>query len=506
MYSNLFITYGSEKNFLVITKKFIKHFVKNTSIHIIANYNFNNLFTDPSINNVKKIIIYYNGNKLYEIPEVIINDVILELPLDCFKSINHITKPIYIYYHICIIGDRWPSIINNTIKYIKKSGLYDKITQIKCFILGQLNINRVKSLIDPKILLVESHLDVKKYEKYTLNHLWDDCQQNNFDVLYLHTKGVVGISTKNKIDWNWINEMLYCNCYNHNKITKLLVNYDTVGTRYTNKSIGPHYSGNFWWSKSEYIKHLNRNIGNKYLDPEAWLLKNIKNNKHINIIKNGRIEIIDNSNPKQIKPVNSNPKQIKPENSNPKQIKPENSNPKQIKPENSNPKQIKPENSNPKQIKPENSNPKQIKPKPKNIKRRRIYKSILRQYNTNSQSKNNISSQTENSTEIINTSNINSEVFIPKNIKRSGIYKSRLRQYNTNSQRKNNISSQTENSKEIIDTSNINSELFIPKNIQRRGIYSQSKNNISSHTGKSSRRKPYTSRNRRSNSINSIIN
>ena len=350
MYSNLFITYGSEKKFLVITKKFIEEFVQDTSIHIIANYNFNNLFTDPSTNNVKNIIIYYNGNKLYDIPEVIINDVILQLPLDCFKSINHISRPIYIYYHICIIGDRWPSIINNTIKYIKKSGLYDKMTQMKCFILGQLNISLVKSLIDPKILLVESHSNVKKYERYTLNHLWDDCQQNNFDVLYLHTKGVVGISTKKKIDWNWINDMLYCNCYNHNKITKLLVNYDTVGTKYTNYTIGPHYSGNFWWSKSEYIKHLNRTIGNKYLDPEAWLLKKFKNNKHINIIKNSKTQIVDRYNSKKkeknIKPILDNIEIVDTDNSTQEQII------------------------------------------PKNMKRRCIYKRRLRQHNINSHTEN----------------------------------------------------------------------------------------------------------------------
>ena len=366
MYSNFFITYGSEKKFLVITKKFIEEFVQDTSIHIIANYNFNNLFTDPSINNIKNIIIYYNGNKLYEIPEVIINDVLLELPLDCFKSINHITRPIYIYYHICIIGDRWPSIINNTIEYIKKSGLYDKMTQMKCFILGQLNISLVKSLIDPKILLVESHSNVKKYERYTLNHLWDDCQQNNFDVLYLHTKGVVGISTKKKIDWNWINNMLYCNCYNHNKIIKLLVNYDTVGTNYTNYLIGPHYSGNFWWSKSEYIKHLNRTIGNKYLDPEAWLLKKFKNNKHINIIKNSTTQIVDTYNNIQ--------EQIRPNN-----IKP-----------------ILNNIDNTKIVDTYNNIQEQIRPK--NMKRRRTHKPRIRHHNINSQNENSCTKPDNSST------------------------------------------------------------------------------------------------------------
>ena len=59
-----------------------------------------------------------------------------------------------------------------------------------------------------------------------------------------------------------------------------------------NYIIGPHYHGNFWWSKSSYIKTLPRNIGPDYLDPEAWLLKNITENKHIDMEINGDYNIV----------------------------------------------------------------------------------------------------------------------------------------------------------------------------------------------------------------------
>ena len=67
--------------------------------------------------------------------------------------------------------------------------------------------------------------------------------------------------------------MLYCNCYNYKQIIGLLNDNNTVGTRYTTVTIGPHYSGNFWWASSKYIKTLPSNIGRNYLDPEAWLLR-----------------------------------------------------------------------------------------------------------------------------------------------------------------------------------------------------------------------------------------
>ena len=50
--------------------------------------------------------------------------------------------------------------------------------------------------------------------------------------------------------------------------------YDTVGV---NLQDGPHYSGNFWWSKSSHIKKLNREIGINYVAPEFWVTS-IKSN------------------------------------------------------------------------------------------------------------------------------------------------------------------------------------------------------------------------------------
>ena len=35
-----------------------------------------------------------------------------------------------------------------------------------------------------------------------------------------------------------------------------------------------HYSGNFWWSRSEYIKKINPPaFGNRYLESEDWILQ-----------------------------------------------------------------------------------------------------------------------------------------------------------------------------------------------------------------------------------------
>ena len=206
-------------------------------------------------------------------------------------SHKHKLKPIYIYYHICCIGDRWPKLIENTITYIKNSGLYSIITEIRCFVLGYMG-PILNCLQDPKIKIVKSNKNKNLYERFTLNALWDDSHNEEFNVLYLHTKGVVGRSTRREIDWNWINEMLYCNCYYFNEILTLLDNNYTIGTKYIEQVIGPHYQGNFWWASSSYIRVLDREIGSGYTDPEAWILKNKYHNKHLLIKTNGNTHYI----------------------------------------------------------------------------------------------------------------------------------------------------------------------------------------------------------------------
>ena len=49
---------------------------------------------------------------------------------------------------------------------------------------------------------------------------------------------------------------------------------EVVGGCYNTDKIGPHYSGNFWWSK-EYIRDLNT-IEKDYFGPEKWILSKSK--------------------------------------------------------------------------------------------------------------------------------------------------------------------------------------------------------------------------------------
>ena len=105
-----------------------------------------------------------------------------------------------------------------------------------------INILEIRDVNEPNI-----------YEGQTLKLLHDRCcQTDNFDVLYLHSKGMVSSSASVMV-WREILDH-YCitewaNCL------KKLQNSNVVGVNDA-KTRNIIMSGNFWWSKSEHIKSL----------------------------------------------------------------------------------------------------------------------------------------------------------------------------------------------------------------------------------------------------------
>ena len=123
----------------------------------------------------------------------------------------------------------------------------------------------------------------------------------NVNILYIHTKGVCYNSTHylyNHVN-DWIDMMLYFLVEKYDICLDILNNdYDTIGCNYSNCIINekeitpPHYSGNFWWSNTNYISNLPKlddipNTNQEWYknQSEFWILRNININpeKHYTI-------------------------------------------------------------------------------------------------------------------------------------------------------------------------------------------------------------------------------
>lgn len=95
--------------------------------------------------------------------------------------------PIYVYFHICCINN-WKEIVSELLFKIRNSGLYNKITEIRCVILGDYD----NSINEPKIKIIFTSSDMMIAEKCTINIMYKDCLicDNDYYILYIHSKGV----------------------------------------------------------------------------------------------------------------------------------------------------------------------------------------------------------------------------------------------------------------------------------------------------------------------------
>ncbi len=66
------------------------------------------------------------------------------------------------------------------------------------------------------------------------------------------------------------------------KMNKPIVTNTSTYSVWSGSNLKTYYSGNIWWSNSDYIKTLTKQIGKNYTDPEFWVTsKNKIDNKKI---------------------------------------------------------------------------------------------------------------------------------------------------------------------------------------------------------------------------------
>ena len=173
---------------------------------------------------------------------------------------------IAIFYHIYQSG-KWKEIFKEQFGLIESSGLYDAADHIHFGINGPMKFNY------PKVGCVindNKHME----ETETLKSLLEFSEGNpGYKVLYIHTKG----ATKNlkPVD-DWRKMMNHFVIKNWKSCLNLLEDNDAVGCNYSEETfLGryPHFSGNFWWSTTDYIKTLNHDYlkSDRRWDREFWI-------------------------------------------------------------------------------------------------------------------------------------------------------------------------------------------------------------------------------------------
>ena len=201
---------------------------------------------------------------------------------------------IYGIYFICCINN-YLDIVKEQLAILDK-GLINVTTNVLVFITkyDKDKCQELDNILNnnDKFILIKTQDNL--YEKYAINNYKKYISEKEYYLYYFHTKG---LKDKNDPLFNVFSSrrqiLNYYTLSHYNINIKLLECYDAVGCSlhlYPKK----HFSGNFWWSKSSYLRTL-ENINDKYLSPEMYILSN-NNCKYISLANDTNTILVENYN------------------------------------------------------------------------------------------------------------------------------------------------------------------------------------------------------------------
>jgi hypothetical protein len=166
---------------------------------------------------------------------------------------QRIDKPdlpdIHGFMHVAMNG-HWRSVVDEQLELMRTSGLYAKMSRLFVGLLGP--DRSAFDLHDPKIEVVYYESDFTRFEFPTIQFLHQFCQSHDGLVFYLHTKGVF---TNSPCTQDWRRYMQHFVIERHDECIRALAESDVCGVDWQQHP-WPHFSGNFWWARCDYIRRL----------------------------------------------------------------------------------------------------------------------------------------------------------------------------------------------------------------------------------------------------------
>jgi hypothetical protein len=185
-------------------------------------------------------------------------------------------KPVHGWFHVAaMLGGEY--IAAELHGRLLQSGLYATSTAIHVSIVGSTEqAARLTDYIFSRhtkydVFFVNSNL--QEYEWPALVDMYKMAKNVDMNCFYIHTKGASNCRPDVPADIQknircWRDVMCHFTIGDYKECQHLLdLGYDTVGPLF---KFDRHYAGNFWWSKSSYLKTLPYPEGNR-MQAEGWV-------------------------------------------------------------------------------------------------------------------------------------------------------------------------------------------------------------------------------------------
>lgn len=198
------------------------------------------------------------------------------------------TMPYSVYYHIYLTEHgHWAELLVNQFAAALDAQVLQRAQRVSITAIGDpADHERLQGLLEYYTTLLSGKLDLVWCNKQicdkeliqlnsinnlfdetiTLKRIWQEAQAHSRKeaVLYFHAKGITALQKTilNNTDYanfvnytHWRRFLEWAVLERQETCRQLLQSFDTVGTNYCVWP-SPHYSGNFWWANTDYIRKL----------------------------------------------------------------------------------------------------------------------------------------------------------------------------------------------------------------------------------------------------------
>lgn len=174
----------------------------------------------------------------------------------------------------------WKIQIHDKLTRMKKEGLFKEKFQINFTIIQPTKEDL--TWLNLKIKQFTKNFNIYEFKENhvefeSIKLVKEISDKNHGYILYIHTKGCYSNKKMIMNILNWDEMMTFITIDNWKKCINKLKNYNCIGANFIYVSYIPkHFSGNFWWAKTDYLKKLdNIKLYKSRYEYEFWIGKNV---------------------------------------------------------------------------------------------------------------------------------------------------------------------------------------------------------------------------------------
>ena len=159
---------------------------------------------------------------------------------------------IKVFFHLAIMGNDFQKIHDELITKIVANDLLIICDTFTVCVVG--DIDRLTKFENPKVEYFKVG-EINDYEFPTLQFIEEEINETDENIKILYINGL-GVTNDSIYKQSWRKYLTYFNIIKWEECIKALDNgYDVCGVDWRTDPV-PHFSGNFWWANSSYLKTL----------------------------------------------------------------------------------------------------------------------------------------------------------------------------------------------------------------------------------------------------------